>query len=194
VYLGRRVLGRIAEGTVETGILYHAVRVDVRIGVPPAAVSLDVLEQPRNVITRPRAPHPPLYVDGASDFVLLDRASSHELRGFNEIHPMARVDVDDIVSKARLNGYPIQSLGAPVYHAYDGPTAAASVHDRADSAEAPGPHSDAARVDILNSDTWGLSAAPERQLGPRRVWLEFDWSVVPALVDLNKVVLRTPAL
>jgi hypothetical protein len=188
VCLGRRVLRKIADRALERGIVYRAPRVD--IGVKPAAAALgwDSLEQPRSVIGRTRSLQPPMYLGDTADFILLDRETFHQLRGFDEIHGSGGSGADAFVVKALANGYPVQGLGAPVYHIHDGP----SLHENGNERNVV--DSDvtrrawrAARA-FRNPDTWGLSAAPERLLEPYHVSLEFDWSAVPVLVDLGRVV------
>ena len=116
VCIGRRVLRRMADRTLESGILYRAPRVDIRVDPSRDPLSWGTLEQPRGVIGRAKALQPPMYLGDAADFILLDRESLHQLRGFNEIHGFNGVSADEFVVKAHANGYPIQSLGAPVYH------------------------------------------------------------------------------
>jgi hypothetical protein len=53
VCLGRGVLRRIAEGTLEESVLYRAPRVDVRLDAVRDTIGWNLLEQPRNVIGRP---------------------------------------------------------------------------------------------------------------------------------------------
>ena len=43
-------------------------------------------------------------------------------------------------------------------------------------------------VSYVNASAWGLAAAPARPAN-EHTYLEFDWSAVPALVDLRGVVL-----
>jgi hypothetical protein len=190
VCLGRRVLRKIADGTLEGGILYRAPRVDIGVN-PRAALGWNSFEQPRSVIGRARSLQPPMYLGDTADFILLDRESFHRLRGFDEMHGSAGSSADAFVVKAHANGYPVQSLGAPVYHIHHG----SSRHESEDEQNAV--DSDVTRAwraarAFRNPDTWGLSAAPVQLLGPHHLLLEFDWSAVPALADLGRVVPTTP--
>ena len=185
VCIGRRVLRRIADRTLERGILYRAPRVDIRVDPSRDLLSWGTLEQPRGVIGRAKALQPPMYLGDAADFILLDRESLHELRGFNELHGSNGVGADEFVVKAHANGYPIQQIGAPVYHVHLGSTTSGNAPERDDLAGDVARRGWGAARIFRNPDTWGLSAAPERQLGPHRTWLDFDWSAVPALVDLK---------
>jgi hypothetical protein len=188
VCIGRRVLRRIADRTLERGILYRAPRVDIGIGGTPGALAWESLEQPRSVIGRARVLQPPMYAGDAADFILLDRESFHQLRGFNEIYGADGCNADGFVVKAYANGHPIQNLGAPVYHIRWRSPFVSNAQERDDLAGDVTQRSWGAARTFRNPDTWGLSAAVERRLGPQLVWLEFDWSAVPALVDLDRVV------
>ena len=54
---------------------------------------------------------------GTGDFLLLDRETFHELRGFNEVYRRARMGIDaNFVVKAFAEGVDIVDLGGPVYH------------------------------------------------------------------------------
>ncbi len=75
VCIGRRVLRRMADRTLESGILYRAPRVDIRVDPSPDPLSWGTLEQPRGVIGRAKALQPPMYLGDAADFILLDRES-----------------------------------------------------------------------------------------------------------------------
>ena len=189
--LGRRLLRKIADRTIEDGILYRAPRVDIGVEPARAVLAWDSIEQPRSVIGRARTLQPPIYLGDAADFILLDRESFHQLRGFDEIYGSAGNSADAFVVKAHANGYPVQSLGAPVYHIHHWP----SRHESGNEPKAVDgdvtPRAWRAARAFRNPDCWGLSAAPERLLGPRRLSLEFDWSAVPALVDLGRVVPTT---
>jgi hypothetical protein len=125
-----------------------------------------------------------LYSDGAGDIDLLDRTSFHQLKGFNEIFRVTSVSLnEDFAVKAYATGYPIQSLGAPVYHILEAQGVTAG-----DGRKTPSQHRHT-RVTYRNPDTWGLSGASERRLASDRIWLDFDWAAVPPLVDLSGVVL-----
>ena len=54
---------------------------------------------------------------GTGDFVLLERASFHEIRGFNEVYRVARIGIDrNVIVKALASGFEIRDIGGPVYH------------------------------------------------------------------------------
>ena len=192
VCIGRRVLRRIADGTLESGIIYRAPRVDIRVDTSRDPLSWGTFEQPRRVIGRAKALQPPMYLGDAADFILLDRESLHQLRGFNEIHGCSGVSADEFLVKAHAQGYPIHQLGAPVYHLHHRASTSGLVAERDDFASDVAQRGWGAARMFRNPDTWGLSAAPERQLGPHSMWLEFDVSAVPALVDLNRVEVQAP--
>jgi hypothetical protein len=190
VCFGRGVLRRLADRSLEPGVLYRALRVDLQVGPTHAELGWEALEEPRNVGRRPQMLEPPLYLDGAGDFILLDRHTFHRLRGFNEVYRVQHDGEDDaLVVKAAGAGCPIQSLGAPVYHIQPAPEGARPSDGRHDHVTVGMPPQRSRSVTYNNGESWGLSAAPERALGPHRVWLEFDWRAVPPLVDLKGVVL-----
>ena len=175
ICLGRRVLDKIGGARIESGVLYRAPRVDVRQDNWRDSQGCDAFEEPRRVIGH-------FGLADAADFILLDRASFHELRGFAELYTLnGRPMGQELVTRASANGWPTESFGAPVYRAFD---ASSDTPGWRTVERAPGSRS---RVAYLNPDSWGLAAAPERRLGPHRIWLDFDWSAVARLVDFSRV-------
>jgi hypothetical protein len=180
ICMGRRVLDKIGSSRIEAGVVYRAPRVDVRRDVWRDSQSCDVFEDPGRVIGHAGLADP-------ADFILLDRASFHELRGFAELYnlngrPMGR----ELVTRAAAIGRTVQNLGAPVYRSYDASASSSGWRNVERPAMERAPRNPS-HVAYLNPDTWGLAAAPERRLGPHRIWLDFDWAAVARLVDFSRV-------
>jgi len=192
VFFGRRVIDVLARRALEPRVLYRSPRHD--IDLPPGCTAIDwsVLEDP-GVLAGPAHTLKPPYMGSATgDFVLLDRQSFHEIRGFNEVYRVARIGIDrNLLVKAISSGIRIEDIGGPVYHVnHEGsyrlnPTAYAGREQEAPWGDRRW-HS--AGVSYVNAESWGLAAAPVREREGCR-YLEFDWEAVPPLVDLRGVVL-----
>lgn len=191
IFFSRGVVDALA-GPLEAGVVYRAARIDLALGSDQSRVTWDGLEDPG---ARERTPvlEPPLFAGGSGDFVLLDRASWHELRGYNEIYRVARAGIDhNFLVKAYGCGYRIVDLGHPVFHVnHPGSYRISKRFVQGEAAEAHwgkrGWHS--RHVVYDNPETWGLGAAPERQLPGGDAYLEFDWTAVGPAADLRRVVL-----
>ena len=134
---------------------------------------------------------PPLYTNAAGDFLLLDRETYHDLRGFNEVYRPAKVHMDsNFCLKAYSAGLPIQPLAAPVYHVGRG-TLNSQVRLYAQRpGEAPwGDRRWKHGVIYENDERWGLGGAPMRVTRPGVHFIEFAWEVVPPLVSLRRLLL-----
>lgn len=194
VFLGRHICAMLAGGTLDPDVLYRALRIDLKMHADQTGVDWNMLEDRRNHMSRERtALTPPLYNGGTGDFMLLGREAWHSLRGFNEVYRTTRVGIDyNFLAKAYSSGYRIADIGGVVYHVnhvgtfritprqFDNPAGTAHYGD---------PRWPSDRVTYANPETWGLRDAPARDLGRGRTWLDFDWSAVPPLVDLKRVVL-----
>jgi hypothetical protein len=189
IYLGRKVVDALA-GTVEPRTVYRATRVDVKLGADESHVHWDLLEDTRNH-TANKAIQPPLYSGGSGDFLLLERESFHELRGFNEIYRLARIGTDlNFLVKAYSSGFRIVDTGGSVYHTSHVGSFRLSKNIVPDEVEAGwGTQWPARNVVYENPEFWGLRDAPERRVDDRTVWLDFSWAAVPPLVDLRRLVL-----
>jgi len=126
------------------------------------------------------------------DFVLLDRETFHEMRGFNEVYRLARLGIDrNFLTKAFAIGLEIADVGGPVYHInHQG-------SHRSERQETRSAEEDASRgykrwhargVVYENPPTWGLADAPAHELAPGRWFLDFSWKAVPPLVDLRRIL------
>ncbi len=191
VYFGRRILDVLAGRALQPRTVYRAVRHDLEMSATPS--DWDALEDPGSLDAPPRPLKLPLMLGGTGDFVLLDRETFHELRGFNEVYRLARMGVDaNFMLKAFSSGVQIVDIGGPVYHVnhvgsyrVSRDTYAGREH------EAPWGNRQWHYHGVVyeNPPSWGLRDAPMRALGGGRWRLDFDLHAVPPLVDLRRVVL-----
>jgi len=195
VFLGREVVGAIADRRPVPRTIYRAARYDVKIGVDQSHLSWAVLEDPETHVRRPTL-KPPLLSGGTGDFILAHRDAFHDLRGFNEVYRAARLGIDlNFVVKARGAGYAIADVGGPVYHVNHVGSYRISKGAYRDSG-AQTPWGDLGwnyrSVVYNNRDDWGLHGAPARRLSDTATYLEFDRRLVPPIAELRRIVL--PAL
>ena len=116
ILLGRTVVDTLATERLTTGTIYRSPRYDIKLGVDQSGLNWDVLEDPANQVSRSRL-KPPLFSHGSGDFLLADRETFHQLRGFNEVYRVARNGVDqNFLVKAYGAGHSIKELAGPVYH------------------------------------------------------------------------------
>lgn len=193
VFFGRQIFDVLAEGSLERRVLYRAPRHDLTLPPERSLVDWTVLENPQNLAGPAHVLKPPYMGSATGDFVMLDRESFHEIGGFNEVYRVARIGVDrNLLVKALSSGLRIADIGGPVYHEnHEGsyrlnPTAYAG-------RETEAPWGDrrwhSGGVGYVNPPTWGLSEAPVREIAERVWYLDFAWAAVPALVDLQRIVL-----
>jgi len=117
VFLGRRVLDVLQQQALEKGVLYRAPRHDLKLSVDSVAIDWAVLEEPRNLAGPAHVLKPPFMASATGDFVLLDRDSFQQIRGFNEVYRVARIGIDrNLLVKALSSGLRIADIGGPVYH------------------------------------------------------------------------------
>jgi len=192
VFFGRRICDVLEQRGLEPGVLYRAPRHDIELPAGCKVIDWNVLEDPAVLAGPAHRLKPPFMGSATGDFVLLDRASFHDIRGFNEVYRVARIGIDrNLLVKAMSAGIRIVDIGGPVYHVnHEGsyrlnPTAYAGREQEAPWGDRRW-HS--AGVSYVNGPGWGLSAAPVRE-EYRYHYLEFDWHAVPQLVDLGGVVL-----
>ena len=192
VFLGREVVEAIASQRLTPGTVYRAPRYDIRLGVDQSHLTLDALEDPAAQVRRPVL-KPPLFAGGTGDFLLADRQTFHQLRGFNEVYRAARAGLDvNFVVKARGSGHAIADIGGPVYHVnHVGSFRISKGAYRHHASDTPWGNLNwhSRTVVYSNSDGWGLAEAPARKLTDDITYLEFDRRVVPPLVELRRVVL-----
>lgn len=192
IFFSRQVVDALASGTLESGVVYRAPRIDLALGSDQSRVTWAGLEDPGAHARRPIL-EPPLYAGGSGDFVLLDRHSWHALRGFNEIYRVARAGIDhNFLVKAYGCGYAIKDIGGPVYHVnHPGSYRISKAAVQGDAAQANwGKRRWPSRNVVYdNPESWGLGSAPERRDPSGVRYLSFNWRAVPAVADLRHVVL-----
>jgi hypothetical protein len=202
VLFSRHVLDRLARRELETGIVYRAPRWDLAETIDLDRVEWHTLEDEARLVRRKQL-RPPYFRGGTGDFILLDTATFHRLRGFNEVYRVARIGIDaNFLVHALSSGARIVDIGGPVYHVnHEGSYLTTRQQYAGREWEAPYGddrwHYDS--VVYRNRAAWGLADAPERRVSARRVVLDFAWGAVPPLVDLAAVVLpaslpETPVL
>ncbi|MDA1093229.1 MAG: hypothetical protein O3A25_08165 [Acidobacteria bacterium] len=185
-------MGRaLASGALRPGCVYRANRIDLKLGIDDSTLHHALLDNPANHVPRPPIV-PPLYAGAAGDFTLLDRETFHKLRGFNELYRMVRIGVDhNFLVKAQSSGVPISDIGPPIYHVAHLASYQTSKHvedpDTAERRWGRAWHNHDVIYD--NHENWGLRDAPVRQLSAGIWKLDFEWRVVPPLVDLHRIVL-----
>lgn len=192
VFFGRRVLEALQQDALAPRVLYRAPRHDIALPAGTQTIDWSLLEDPGVLAGPAHRLRPPFMGSATGDFVLLDRESFHDMRGFNEIYRVARIGIDrNLLVKALSLGYRIADIGGPVYHVnHEGsyrlnPTAYAGREHEAPWGDRRW-HSGG--VSYLNPASWGLANAPVRPVRHAQ-YVEFDSSALPPLVDLRGVVL-----
>ncbi len=192
ICVGRNVLDVLERGDLKPRTVYRAARHDLRVSLAGTPLSWQTLEDPANLDGPAPQLNPPLMAGATGDFVLLDRETFHEMRGFNEVYRLARLGIDrNFLTKAFASGLEIADIGGPVYHInHEG-------SHRSERANARSADEDASRgykrwhargVVYENPPSWGLADAPVRAVGPGRWFLDFTWNAVPPLVDLRRIL------
>jgi hypothetical protein len=193
VLLGRHVLDVLQREALLPRSVHRALRLDLTTeSVENRILTWELLEDPRNLEEPPRPLVPPYLAGGTGDFVLVDRETFDELRGFNQVYRVARIGVDtNFLIHAASNGIPIVDIGGPIYHVNH----AGSYRLNRNAylgREADAPWGDvrwhSRRIVYANPDNWGLGNAPESALNGLTHRLEFSWDAVSPLVDLHRVM------
>ena len=196
IFFGRQILDRLERREFEPSVVYRAARWDLTPLDAIERVDWAYLDDVANFVLPLRRLKPPLFAGGAGDFMGMARASFERLGGFNEVYRLARVGIDgNIVVLALASGFTIVDVGGPVYHvSHEGSYRA--TRERYVGREAEAPYGDERwPVDLVvyrNRPEWGLRAATERSIGPRRTYLDFSWEATPPLVDLSGIVVLPP--
>lgn len=193
VILGRHILARLEQWSLEPGVVFRAPRWDLAEAVDVERLDWDVLENPANLARPGKRLRPPYFRGSTGDFIAMDQASFHRLRGFNEVYRLARVGIDaNLLVLALASGLRIVDIGGPVYHVdHEGSYQTLKTKYAAGESDAGHGHErwNFNSVVYRNREAWGLAEAPEEPRGPRRTYLRFSWDAVPPLVDLSGVVL-----
>jgi FkbM family methyltransferase len=190
VYLSRGVLDVLERRDLEPRIVYRVPRIDLKDDIDCEQMDWSILEDHRNVdmINEIQAP---LYTNASGDFLLLDRDSYADVRGFNEVYRVAKVHMDsNFCLKAYTAGLTLTPIDAPVYHVGRG-TLNSQVRLYAERPQdAPwGDRRWKRGVLYDNSPEWGLARAPIREVKRGIHFLDFSWDAVPPTVELKRVVL-----
>ena len=190
IYLGRKVLDRLAARSLGPGVLYRAERIDLKNNIDCDVLNWDVLEDERNYDTV-NVIRPPCYTNASGDFLLLDRHGYLALRGFNEIYRVAKVHMDsNFCLKAYSAGLTLTPLDGPVYHVGLGTLNSQMKLYALRPSDAPWGDSRWKRAVLYdNHPNWGLWGAGAQPMRPGLHYLEFTWEAVPPLVSLRRVVL-----
>ena len=189
IYLGRGVLEFLSARSLAPRVLYRTARHDLKWDGDASSIDWDVLHDERNWeevnhIT------PPWFTNASGDFLLLDRETYHELRGFNEVYRNAKIHMDgNFCVKAHASGVSLVDVGTPVFHVGRGTLHAQRNDYRDRPADAPwGDIRWNSTVLYVNGPEWGLGDSPERSLDARVTYLDFDWRAVGPMVQLQRVV------
>jgi hypothetical protein len=189
IYLGRGVLEFLKASPLDARVLYRAPRHDLRWDGDVSSIDWEVLHDERNW-EEVNHIQPPWFTNASGDFLLLDRDTYHELRGFNEVYRNAKIHMDgNFCVKAHASGASLVDIGTPVFHVGRGTLHAQrnDYHDR--PADAPwGDIRWNSTVLYVNGPEWGLGDSPERRLDARVTYLEFDWRAVGPMVQLKRIV------
>jgi hypothetical protein len=190
IYLSRGILDSLASRSIDEGVLYRAARCDLKSHSDVSRVDWSQLEDERNydIINLIR---PPLFTNASGDFLLLDRTSYHQLRGFNEVYRVAKIHIDgNFCLKAYASGIPLVDIGWPVYHVGRGTFHAQAGLYRDQPESAPwGDRRWKSHVIYENGPEWGLGGAPERHLSACASFVDFSWNALGPIVDLSRVSL-----
>jgi hypothetical protein len=163
IWLSRALLPAMPR--LRRGILYRAIRMDLRREVGCTGMTFGILEHPESVL-RANVLGRGYYSNASGDFLLLDRDTYQELGGFNEVFREAKIHKDaNFCAHVRRRGLPIEVLGQ-VYHLDH----ESSWNNIKHLFHVYGPNLEESHVgrsnwdweaDYQNPASWGLAEAPE---------------------------------
>ncbi len=187
IYLSRGVVNLLARRALTPMVLYRATRVDLASQRDCTNVDDGTLSDPRNQLAI-HVLEPPFLTDSSGDFLLLDRFSFHNLRGFNEVFRAATLHIDaNFCYRARAQGLLLTDTGLNVFHVGEGTFDAQRAAYRDHPHDAPWGADWCKQILYENPPNWGLGDAPVVSVGPQRFRLEWDTRAVPPLVALRGV-------
>jgi hypothetical protein len=187
IYLSSDVVRPLAARALQPMLLYRATRVDLKAGIDPSHFDDEVFADPANRLVV-NTLNPPVLSNASGDFLLLDRFSWHQLRGFNEVYRAAKIHIDaNFCHHAHAEGILPVDTGANVYHLGPGTFHSQRMSYRARPAAAPWGGTWHKRMRYENPPNWGLGDAGVARRGPRDFRLEFTDAAVPPLVSLERV-------
>jgi hypothetical protein len=189
IYLGRGVLEFLAAQSLSARVLYRAPRHDLTWNGDASSMTWEILHDERNW-EEVNHIKPPWFTNASGDFLLLDRQTYRELRGFNEIYRNAKIHMDgNFCVKAHATGVSLVNIDTPVFHVGRGTLHAQRDTYRDRPADAPwGDIRWNSTVLYMNGPEWGLGDAPERSLDERVTYLDFDWRAVGPMVQLRRIL------
>ena len=190
IMLSRGVLDALEQRTLQPRVLYRAERVDLRKDLDSHRSDWSLLEDERNHEHVNRI-KPPIYSNAAGDFLLLDRDSYLELRGFNEVYRVAKIHIDrNFCLKALSSGLRLLRL---MRLCITSGMARSTTRPRAMSIDPPRPHGaigdGVVRSCTTTSRTGACGARRRGTCATGLDCLEFTWAAVPPAVSLRRVVL-----
>lgn len=160
IWLSRHVLHSLPR--LRRGVLYRAVRIDLKREIGYSAMTFDVLEHPESAL-RVNVLGREYFANAAGDFLLIDCHTYASLRGFNEVFRESKIHKDaNFCVHACRRRLPVEVLGT-VYH-IDHESSWNNVKHLYgfDHRDAPFGRSDWNwEDDYENPATWGLAEAPE---------------------------------
>jgi len=187
IHLSRPIIALLARRELRPMILYRATRVDLKTGIDTSQLDEDVFAEAANQLIV-NTLTPPRLTNGAGDFLLLDRFSWHQLRGFNEVYRVAKIHIDaNFCMRALAGGLLLADTGAQVFHVGAGTFLAQRGVFMNQPAVAPWGGPWHKQVLYENPSNWGIADAPAVTHGPRRLRLDFADRAVPPLVSLRRI-------
>jgi hypothetical protein len=156
LFFGRALADRIAAEGLRTGCLYRAERVNIDAGMDVLTATPDDIEAPTATVSVDSCSEPPYdvppYSHASGDFLMVDRATMHGLRGFDESIRFARLHLDSrFCFTAMAAGLDCELLGR-IYHINHRNAYTNRLHDY------PGQRYDyMAELPYLNPRHWGLA-------------------------------------
>jgi hypothetical protein len=166
IWLSREVVRALPR--LRAGVLYRAIRVDLKREVGYEGMTHEILEDPESFL-RTNILAAAYYANASGDFLLLDASTYRALKGFNEVFREAKIHKDaNFCVHAVTRGLPVDVIGQ-VYH-LDHESSwnnVAHMYMRNPARSHVGRADWNWEQDYENPDTWGLGGVPERPLDDR---------------------------
>lgn len=166
IFLGSDVVRKLSEGALREKCLYRAERVSIRNDLEFPAATSQMIENPVNVVDVDTCSEPPYdkppYTNAAGDFSMLDTATMHGIRGYDESITFARLHIDarlgwtamSVVEECRLLGR-IYHISHSTSHGTKQYRTTGRLYDHL------------ANIPYANPTSWGLAAFDWIESGPR---------------------------
>lgn len=187
IYLSRDIVSLFAHRALRPMTVYRATRVDLKPSIDTSHLDDEAfLDAGNHLVVNTMSP--PAMTNAAGDFLLLDRLSWHQLRGFNEVYRVSKIYIDaNFCFRALASALCIADTGASVYHAGAGTFLAQRGSYRDTPAAAPWGGPWHKQVLYENPSNWGLGDAPIVRRDARHFRVEFSDAAVPPLVSLGRI-------